>query len=505
MPLDTQKLKSEEASKTVAEILRPDNLPEAAFSSYSYFINNSGAVKSSFMSGEDVNPRFEYSMLSRQSLEDELNRDINNLFVAGLIVEAQEDGSGKSTDVLPSLIFRAAEMEYVKLLAEINRLAAEGVNEQELLLLVDQAKDVGESLYGRVDPSILNGALVEIWKNIESKELDVSAIPIYQELKNGFYWNNGKFIPALEEPKNNDYLLPSFDDESLDWLGNILLERFADIKALVDDFWAEKVEKHGEDYKASPEDIAEVFTRAIRYYDPNSESNINVVIDPDAKSLSWEASRMSIVVGGQRVPIDSKLDLFKKILHELCVHTGRAIEGLKSDLPVLGTGLYSNTTEPDYLTFEEGFATIAEEAIDGDSDSSWKPLFLGHYMSIAMIDNGEDFRTVFEKTWRWRLLMSLDPGQDVTEEMIENEKSTSYTALVRVFRGTPVNIQEVYPNIRPISFNQDLAYLNGRVKALKYLKELYEAQDEEGLMYLFKGKFDPTNKTQMDIAQRYLT
>lgn len=162
---------------------------------------------------------------------------------------------------------------------------------------------------------------------------------------------------------------------------------------------------------------------------------------------------------------------------------------------MLGTGLFTNTSRPDYLTFEEGFATTVEEAVS-EAEPQWDGSKLGHYLSITLAQNGGDFRSVFETSWRYRLLMKVKSGEDVTEEMIAKERATTYTACVRVFRGNQTNIQDIAPGVRPLTFNKDLAYLEGRVIAMRHIGELHRNQDEEGLDRLFKAKYDPTNPVQ---------
>src|SRR5690606_37127534 len=100
-----------------------------------------------------------------------------------------------------------------------------------------------------------------------------------------------------------------------------------------------------------------------------------------------------------------------------------------------------------------------------------------------------------------RLLMSLENhDQEVTDGMIKKYQSAAYTSTVRIFRGTPTTLSEQYPDIKPLTFNKDLAYLNGRVIAMNYIRELYENKDVDGLMRLFEAKYDPTIPEQTEIV-----
>ena len=69
---------------------------------------------------------------------------------------------------------------------------------------------------------------------------------------------------------------------------------------------------------------------------------------------------------------------------------------------------------------------------------------------------------------------------------------------------TPTNSKEAYPEITPLTFNKDLAYMAGRVRAMEYIRELYANNDEAGLMRLFDAKYDPTIPEQKMIAEKYL-
>ena len=195
----------------------------------------------------------------------------------------------------------------------------------------------------------------------------------------------------------------------------------------------------------------------------------------DKTALSWESSEMAVIVGGKRAPIKTSDELFRKVLHEFGVHGQRSVNGLKTKLPVLGMGLFTNTPRPDYLTFEEGLATTVEEMI-GDAVPKWTVVKLGHYINISLAEHGVDFRAVFETAWRYRLLAKLKNNQEVTEEMISKEQRLAYGACVRIFRGTQPDMVDKKPDVAPLTFNKDLAYLEGRVLAMQYLARV----DDDG-------------------------
>ncbi|NCU29375.1 hypothetical protein EOM60_02060 [Candidatus Saccharibacteria bacterium] len=477
--------------------LNPRNLPEAGFQSYEKLKNDASTQKASFLSGRIRNPELAYPHL--QSLND-MDRGIIRLREATEFVERLETDGQKASIIKSSLEFRMAEMEYIKLLGRLDFVTKEGRPEEEVRELAEEVRTVGEQLYGVPDPEIRDAALAEIWSQLDKKQLSPSAQQLYGDLRDGFSWNDREIAPLSRPEVANK--LPDFNHPSLVWAGEIILEDSAELEAYFREWWDAKVAEYGEDYVARPEDIVEAFQGAFRLLDPDSKSGVGVILDPEASALSWESPLMAVKVGGKRPPIRSAAVLFQKFLHEGKGHGGRAISGLKSGLPVLGTGLYTNTVRPDYLTFEEGFCTTIEEVVSGD-EPKWDGVKLGHYINISLVADGSDFRSTFETAWRYRLLMKLKNGQEVTDEMIAKEQEAAYTALVRVFRGTPTNMSERYPDIPPLTFNKDLAYLNGRVLAMNHIAELYKTRDKEGLMRLFTAKYDPTIPEQQEIVNSY--
>ena len=492
-----QVIEKRNTTTTLEHEISPRNLPEAGFQSYEMLKNDASAQKASFLSGETRNPELSYPHL--QSLSD-MDRGIIRLHESIELVKRLESDEQKASIIASSLEFRMAEMEYVKLLGRLDFIVKEGRPEEEVRELAEEVRAVGEQLYGVPDPEIRDAALAEVWSQLDEKQLSPSAQSLYDDLRDGFSWNNREIGPLSRPEAANK--LPDFNHPSLTWSGEIILEDSAELEAYFNEWWDTKVSEFGEEYVAHPGDIVEAFQGAFRLLDPENESGVDTILDPEASALSWESPLMAVKVGGKRAPIRSAAVLFQKFLHEGKGHGGRAINGLKSGLSVLGTGLYTNTTRPDYLTFEEGFCTTIEEVVS-ETEPKWDGTKLGHYINISLVADGSDFRSTFETAWRYRLLMKLKDGQEVTDEMITKEQGITYTSLVRIFRGTPTNMSETYPDIPPLTFNKDLAYLSGRVLAMNHIAELYETRDEAGLMRLFTAKYDPTIPEQKEIVEKY--
>lgn len=486
--------------RTIEKIINPQNLPEAGFQSYIELVNNALDQREDFIAGKFRNPRFEHLRLHDMSALD-----------WGIIAlgQAREGATNREPDSVfrgaidSSLGFRMAEMEYVKLLGRLEFLHHEGADQEELSEVQEQARQLGHELYGQPQPEIRDAALNELWNILDSKTYHPTAQVLYDELAYGFTWQ-GQEIPAMLRAEDGDARLPRFkDNRALEWAGEQIIEQNADIQALVQEFWNQKVEEYGKDYRCGPDDIVEAFQAVIELRDPDHTSGVTVKLVEGKTALSWESPEMAVVVGGKRAPIATSDELFRKVLHEFGVHGQRSINGLKTRLPVLGMGLFTDTPRPDYLTFEEGLATTVEEMI-GDTVPKWTAAKLGHYINISLAEQGADFRMVFETAWRYRLLSKLKNNQEVTQEMIDKEQRMAYGSCVRIFRGTQPDMADSQPGVAPLTFNKDLAYLEGRVLAMRHLESLYANQDVDGVTRLFAGKYDPTNPEQQELMMRAL-
>lgn len=486
--------------RTIEEIINPHNLPEAGFQSYTELVNNALDLRKSFIAGEFRNPRFEHSHFHDMSA---LDRGIIALGQAREVATDRESNSVFRGAIDSSLGFRMAEMEYVKLLGQLEFLHHEGGNQEELSEVQEQARQLGHELYGQPQPEIRDAALNELWNILDGKAYHPTAQVLYDELANGFTWQ-GQEMPAMLRAEDGEARLPRFEkNEALEWAGEQIIEQNADIQALVQEFWDQKVEENGEGYKCSPADIVEAFQAVINLRDPDHTSGVTVKLVENKTALSWESPEMAVVVGGKRAPIATSDQLFRKVLHEFGVHGQRSINGLKTKLPVLGMGLFTDTPRPDYLTFEEGLATTVEE-MNGNDAPEWTTAKLGHYINISLAEQGADFRTVFETAWRYRLLGKLENDEEVTQEMINKEQRMAYGSCVRIFRGTQPDMADRQPGVALLTFNKDLAYLEGRVLAMRHLESLYANQDVDGATRLFAGKYDPTNPKQQELMMRAL-
>lgn len=494
------KIEAVSPQRTIEEIISPKNLPEAGFQSYTELVNNALDQREDFIAGRFRNPRFKHPHFCDMSA---LDKGIIALGQAREEAVDYEPNPEFRQAIKSSLDFRMAEMEYVKSLGQLEFLHHEGGGQEDLSEVQEQARQLGHELYGRPQPEIRDAALNELWNILDSKTYHPTAQVLYDELTNGFTWQ-GQEMPAMLRAEDGEARLPRFEkNEALEWAGEQIIEQNADIQALVQEFWDQKVKENGEDYKCNPIDIVEAFQAVINLRDLDHTSGVAVKLVENKTALSWESPEMAVVVGGKRAPISTSDQLFRKVLHEFGVHGQRLINGVKTKLPVLGMGLFTDTPRPDYLTFEEGLATTVEEMI-GDTVPKWTAVKLGYYINISLAEQGADFRTVFEIAWRYRLLGKLKNDQEVTGDMIDKEKRLAYGSCVRIFRGTQPDMADSQPGVVPLTFNKDLAYLEGRVLAMRHLEDLYAGQDVDGVARLFAGKYDPTNPKQQELMMMSL-
>ena len=115
--------------RTIEEIINPHNLPEAGFQSYTELVNNALDQREDFIAGKFRNPRFEHQRLRDMSALDK------SIIALGQAREAATDRESNLTfrkAIDSSLEFRMAEMEYVKLLGQLEFLHDEVASLEEL-------------------------------------------------------------------------------------------------------------------------------------------------------------------------------------------------------------------------------------------------------------------------------------------------------------------------------------------------------------------------------------
>ena len=266
---------------------------------------------------------------------------------------------------------------------------------------------------------------------------------------------------------------------------------------------------HGEEYTADPAEIVEFFEDIIARDDPDHEHGVQVEVKPGANALSWNSNVRAVRVGENRTPFKKPEALYQKVLHEYAVHGGRSLNGFETGLPIMGTGVYTKDNEgkwSSYGVFEEGFATLVEASV-ADKKPGWTVVNLAKPLGIALAEQGYDFRSVYELTWRYAALMNAKKakGEDqatISDELIEKSQNTAYRQALRIFRGNQLDLAEHGIDNVPVTYNKDLNYFTGRMKAMDYMVELHQQNNTAGLDRLLKAKIDPTVPEQADLVRR---
>lgn len=485
----------------IQEILRPDVTPEMGFQSYEMLGDDTGprtAEQAAFLLGESVRPKLEYPLIE----EALLDKGIQNLTAIGNLSESIAD-SDYSSAVWSSAGYRLAEMYWLK---QVKRLDDARDNPKSGLFnrRADAYQDYNEQLYGKPDKQITANIIGEVFLQAESKQLDQAGLRILDELQNGTTSQIAdEMIKMRSLADKSDGRLPEIGNK-LNILREVVQDEFPAAYEIVDSYWNEVVApRHREDNTVlafNVHDMKTMFTQLRDSIDPDNDANISIVMNKTGSQLAWDTPSMSVRIGSQRAKIDDKLEMVGHIIHEFGVHGGRAVHGLKTDMPVLGTGLFTEALEgeqSDYLTFEEGFASLINIAVSGKTPI-WKPVNISHYLNLGLAYDGADFRESFEILWRARVLMAAPDGKPLTEDLIEKERKQAYISMIRTHRGTPTEVM----HDGPLMFNKDLAYLGGKLIALGYLDQV--GDDKAAIRQAIRGKFDPTNTVQKRIADKYI-
>lgn len=490
------------ATTELSEILKPTATQEMGFQSYEMLAGGATYRKGqeqAFLAGQIRNPVFDYPFID----EAVLHQGINRLSRVQDLSRGMSDKAAADA-VYDSASYRMTEMYWLLRTKTMNDWARSDADSPSFVKAAIEYQQLNEELYAKPDPETVAKVYGEILAQAEAKKLHPAVQSLLSELIDGCQIEVGGDIVTIPGIAGKEHgRLPLDINYELASLKEVLLEDFADVIDLVDQYWDEVVvqrpTKEGKEPGFTTEDMKRLFEALHTSRDPDNISGISIVIHPGSTQLAWDTPTMTVRIGEKRAAITDKTDMVAKLIHEYGVGL-RAVNGLQTDLPVLGTGLYTDASgqeKSDYLTFEEGFASLCEIAID-DSFEQWKPLHVSRYLATACAYEGMDFRQAFEVNWRARAVMVAKDGHALTDQTIDKEKKQAYLSVTRVFRGTPSGLVN-----RPVlSFNKDLGYLEGKLIGLDYLRSV--GDDKVAIRRLFKGKFDPTNQRQFDLAKRYI-
>lgn len=493
--------------ESLREQLHPLTTPEMAFQSYRRLAGDKeerSLQRDAFLAGEVVNPALDYPKLD----ENELRNGISVLGEVLKLAEAQPDETTKEA-IWDSAAYRMAEMYWLLSAKDLIDRHSD-MSQHELDQRAGYVQNLNEQLYGKPDQDLYASIVSEIWRQIDDKELVGRGQQIKLELEQGVAVRAGGKDTAVSPLNRNESApLDPIPQELLDYLEQKILTDNPDLEPTIQQYWDEYIAtRPSEDQHFTVDDMYTVFSLVHQQRDPDNSSGIQVMIDPSATALSWETEQMAVVIGGKRGPISSTKVMLSKVVHEYIIHAGRAMSGIGSDVPVLGTGLYT-AADPgevsDYLMFEEGLASSCEKATTGE-DTSWDAANLERYAAYGLAYEGNNFRQVFEVLWRARVLLKTQSGEEPSEELITAAQKNTYAACVRIFRGSPTDLGDRSTDqeqpTKLLTFNKDLVYMEGKQRVIAFWEQ--NKDDPRMLDLIFKAKFDPTNKRQLALVERVM-
>lgn len=463
-----------------------------ALQTYEYFAGGDERSENTedFTQGKTLQPKLDYPSLSSSSID----RHIQNL----TILLPENSLSETDSPVSASVEYRLAEAYFLKTSEKLNNPLGSISQEQ-----VDYFQKMNQEIYGEPDMEIFNTMLNFIWQNLEQKR-GPATDKIVSELETGFTFEseNGERleIPALPSPQSIEATttLPELTPEASEWVRSKILEEIAPAKTAIEEYYTKEIEPR-EDKAIYPEDmivLLQIGKNALGLGD------VEVIANTNATALSWSSADSAIVVGMKRKPFTDVNSLLGVFAHEVMVHGRRYINGKNLGDESLANGLFTEADEgedPSYLTFEEGLATMIQNATLGKGET-WNIASMGHYLNIVLAHMGWSPRQIQEVMYRIRTVLKLDSKTETLDRsIVEKSKQEATTGIVRVFRGTPTDKELRTSSGVTLHYAKDLAYASGRVKAMKHLNEIVmlpEDQRNEAWQKLFQGKFDPTNHHQ---------
>jgi hypothetical protein len=492
------------------ELLRPTVTPEMGFQSYSVLGGEKAqrtSQKNAFLAGSSCLPQLDYPELFSTNF-DGMIRSLDDI-----LDRSGEAVSPEAHDAIwNSTAYRMAELHLMKSYKQIliNRTLLPRTRFQQLVL---HTQDQNEQLYGRPEQSVDQAIHAEIWTQIHTKEFEGDiAATLLADITHGtelIIDDHHVLVPPFEQ--GGEVRLPEIPSELLKVLKDLMYEKNGDLYQMIQEYWDKEISDRPEDTRYfTNEEVATIFERAVEMRDPEGASGVRVIRNEQSTALSWETPEMAVSVGMMRSyktnPIASPESMFAKVCHEFVVHGGRAIEGGKSDIPVLGTGLFEEADPgemTDYLSFEEGLAGFIEHAIDGEQ-REWVVFDMERTLALSLAYKGLNFRQVSETLWRVRALMQAKNGVPLTQMDVDKARAAAYDSTVRIFRGTPTEMERTKPDGTHIilTYNKDLAYLKGKLQMIEFWSRYKNSSELPEIMdCIFSAKIDPLNHRMLRLAR----
>ncbi len=462
------------------ELIR--NTPEIGLQTYEFFNGDKETreqAKEAFLGHSVRNPQVDYPFLQAATISAKYDA-ISSVYLS--VIEAEGLSKESLLAYEGTVGYRLHEAQMLLQACAMNAVEIQPI---ELIVSAGEYQGSNETLYGAVNDQIVGGIIHELRGMIDIDALKGPAKELFEEVEE-ILFDEFDYDPlqAVE--------LPSLSDDAHEYLAERIERHYKTEKAAVD-VVGQKIFYEGRD-AFEPLDIRDTFDEVIR--GRKFEGVIGAYIDKGSL-LSWSQERKGVIIGDARKPIKGRDAVYGITVHEEGVHGQRFINGRSSDIPVLGNGLYvsdGSNENTDYLAFEEGIASMYQSIAAGKKEG-WTIANFTHTLNLALAYRGKDFRDVFEANWRLRAILKTQDGI-IDEKLLPGIKSTAYDSVLRVFRGTPIH--RTADLDMPVTYNKDLAYLRGRISAIKFWNQ--NIGNDTMFDFVLAGKFDPTNKVQRAIA-----
>lgn len=337
------------------------------------------------------------------------------------------------------------------------RKAQEHINKIRLLITtvtgnMADFKKYTSAIYGQPTPALFYYTLRQIQKRIEtSLESDN---PPFQRSAAAL----AEHLPPPTSP--SELRFPS--DEVIAQARSIAAQEFSQL-----------LDQAPPDTLLNAEKLRNFFTQCLQ---KTTSENWKTVLDENFPNISISTQKRLI-----RIPPNRRVTAKKALalaLHEVGTHVARRINGEQSSLRLLSLGL------DNYLTSEEGIATMREQTILKNTDFRGE----SHYLAIGLVWEANrqprDFRTVYTimKTYFIWHLTQRNYQPKLSEKTAEE---LAWKTCLRIFRGT-----------------------NGQTPGACLTKEIIYRQGNSAIWQLIEhnpsaaltfnlGKYDPTNPNHL--------
>jgi hypothetical protein len=229
----------------------------------------------------------------------------------------------------------------------------------------------------------------------------------------------------------------------------------------------------------SPHELSKCFNSALdalKARDP-AWAKWTVTHNRGAK-LSVNINRQQIAIGEKRAPM-TIAEARGLLAHEILVHAQRAVHGAKHSRD-LAIGL------PDYLAAEEGLGVLVESAINGSVPLKVKDRYVDIALALGAWRRRPLLRNeMYVFCYTRAVLRGIINHETLNLEELEK---VTWEHVNRIYRG---GLGNKYLAV----FTKDVAYYQGFIKMANYLQNAARrGRLTDSLAYIYRGKFDPTNR-----------